>query len=298
MYFSSMKTIAEQIKQGRILVSDGAWGTFLHEKGLVPGESPELWNLNRPEDVLAIARSYVDAGSDMIETNSFGGNAFKLALYGLAHKTYEINQAASRLSRQAAGSDRHVLGSLGPTGKFVIMGDVTEDELYEVYRQQAIALYEGGADAMVIETMSDIDEARAAVKACKENTPAEVICTMTFEKSPDNSYHTMMGVTPSQMVTELIAAGADIIGANCGNGIENMIGIVNEIRSVNRSVPVLIHANAGAPVYKDGNTLFPETPEEMARFVNLLITSGANIIGGCCGTTPEHIRKIVEIIRK
>ncbi|HEX2393869.1 MAG TPA: homocysteine S-methyltransferase family protein [Bacteroidales bacterium] len=293
-----MNTIATDVKQGKILVSDGAWGTFLHEKGLLPGECPEMWNLSRPDEVFMIAKSYIDAGSDIIETNSFGGNPFKLAAFGLAEKTYDINRAAAAISRRAAGDNKHVLGSIGPTGKMIIMGDVTAEELYVAFKEQAIALFEGGADALVVETMSDIEEARAAVKACKENTRAEVICTMTFEKTGDNIFHTMMGITPSVMAAEMFETGADIIGANCGNGIRNMIGIVKEIRSVNKEIPILIHANAGAPVYRDGKTMFPESPEEMAEFVEMLVEEGANVIGGCCGTTPHHIRKIAEIIKR
>jgi 5-methyltetrahydrofolate--homocysteine methyltransferase len=293
-----MNSISDKIKKGKILVSDGAWGTFLQQKGLSPGECPELWNLDKPDDVFDIAKSYIDAGSDMIETNSFGGNSFKLAPYGLSARVTDINRAAARISRKAAGSNRHVLGSIGPTGKILITGDVTLDELYSAFKEQAIALEEGGADALVIETMSDIDEAKAAVHACAENTDCEVICTMTFEKSDGDAFHTMMGVTPAQMAEEIVSAGAHIIGANCGNGIRNMIGIVKEIRSVNKSIPVLIHANAGAPIYRDGKTEFPESPQQMAEFIGTLIDAGANIIGGCCGTTPEHIRKIAEIVRK
>ncbi len=292
-----METIANKIRLGKILVSDGAWGTFLQEKGLVPGECPELWNLERPDEVFAIAKSYVDAGSDMIETNSFGANAFKLKSYGLATKVTEINKAASQISRKAAGSNRHVLGSIGPTGKIIMMGDVTFEEMYDAYCEQAVALFQGGADALVIETMSDIDEAIAAVKACKENTGAEVICTMTFDKTAEDAYHTMMGITPARMTEALIEAGADVIGANCGNGIQNMIGIVKEIRTVDKSVPILIHANAGAPVYLDGVTVFPESPQQMAEYIDLIIKAGANIIGGCCGTTPEHIRVIANQVR-
>jgi 5-methyltetrahydrofolate--homocysteine methyltransferase len=293
-----MNRISDKIKKGKILVSDGAWGTFLQQKGLGPGECPELWNLDKPEDVFDIAKSYIDAGSDMIETNSFGGNSFKLSLYGLSGKVTEINKAAALISRKAAGKDRHVLGSIGPTGKMVITGDVTLDELYNSFKEQAKALEAGGADALVIETMSDIDEAKAAVKACVENTKCEIICTMTFEKSDENAFHTMMGVTPAQMTEEMVAAGAHIIGANCGNGIQNMIGIVKEIRCVNKTIPVLIHANAGAPIYKDGKTIFPENPQQMGEFIGSLIDAGANIIGGCCGTTPEHIRKIAEIVAR
>lgn len=293
-----MKTISEIVRNGNILISDGAWGTFLHEKGLGPGECPELWNLDRPGDVLDIAKSYVDAGADMIETNSFGGNSFKLALFGLQNKATEINRAAAEISRRAAGPQRHVLGSIGPTGKMIIMGDVTIEEQYQAFKEQAMALESGGADALVIETMSDLDEALAAVKACRENTSCEVICTMTFEKSGEHTFHTMMGITPARMAVEIVKAGAGIIGANCGNGIQNMIGITKEIRSVDKLIPILIHANAGAPMYREGKTIFPETPREMAEYANNLIEAGANIIGGCCGTTPEHIRKIAEMIRK
>ena len=293
-----MNTIKKDIQQGKILISDGAWGTYLYAKGLLAGECPELWNLDRPEDVLEIARSYIDAGSDIIETNSFGANAFKLRSYGLDAKVKELNKAAAAISRTAAGSGKHVLGSIGPTGKILMMGDVTTDELYHAFREQAMALHEGGADALVIETMSDLDEAITAVKACKENTTAEVICTMTFEKTAEDAFHTMMGITPAQMTNALVSAGIDIIGANCGTGIQNMIGIVKEIRSVNKTVPVLIHANAGAPVYHDGKTVFPETPLQMAKYIDILIDAGANIIGGCCGTTPEHIKVIADLVRK
>jgi 5-methyltetrahydrofolate--homocysteine methyltransferase len=292
-----LKTITQTIQSGKLMVSDGAWGTFLQQMGLQPGECPESWNLKYPERVLKIAQSYIDAGSDMIETNSFGGNAFKLSMFGLEDKVFELNEAAARISRKAAGTNRHVLGSIGPTGKMLMMGDVSYDQLYEAFKQQAKGLEAGGADALVVETMTDLEEATAAVKACRDNTLCEVICTMTFDKSPDGSFFTMMGVSPADLVPAMIDAGANIIGANCGNGLENMIGIVNEIRAIDPEIPILVHANAGAPVYKNGETVYLETPDQMAQLTPLLIDAGANIIGGCCGTTPDHIRKIVEVVK-
>lgn len=293
-----MRNLKKELSLGRTLISDGAWGTFLQQKGLAPGECPELWNLTRPNDVFDIAHSYVLAGADMVETNSFGANSYKLAPFGLQSKVYEINKAAAEISRKAAGNSKYVLGSIGPTGKMIITGDVTYDDLYAVFAEQAAALYEGGADAIVIETMSDIEETRAAVHACKDKTKAVIIVTMTFEKTAEDTYHTMMGVTPAEMTAEMVKAEADVIGANCGNGIINMIGIVKEIRKVNSVIPVLIHANAGVPEYRNGVTVFPESPDQMASSVKELIKAGANIIGGCCGTTPDHIRKIADAASK
>ena len=292
-----MGKLTEQLRAGRILISDGAWGTFLHEKGLKPGECPESWNLTRRSAVLDIARSYVDAGADMIETNSFGASRIKLAHYGLERKASEINKSAAEISREAAGEDRIVLGSIGPTGKFLITGEVTEDDLYDAFSEQAVALERGGADAACIETMAALDEAMCAVRAVRENTGLETVCTFTFEKTADGSYKTMMGVSPQEMAKSLADAGADVIGTNCGNGMAGMVDIVKAIRSVNRQIPLLVHANAGKPKIVDGKTIFPEMPRDMARLAPDLVRSGAGIIGGCCGTTPAHIRAIADAIR-
>jgi len=288
--------ILDKIKQNEILLCDGAWGTFLQAKGMKPGECPELWNITHKAEVKDIAESYLLAGSDIIETNSFGGSRFKLSMYQLEERVAELNRAAAEISREAAGREKHVAGSIGPTGKMLIMGDVTEDELYVAFREQAVALEAGGADIIIIETMSAIDEAALAVRAARENTKCTVIITMTFSKDPDGGYHTMMGVSPEEMVTSMKDAGAHIVGSNCGNGIEDMISILKAIRATDSEIPVIIQANAGIPELIDGKTLFRESPEMMASYVPELIKAGANIIGGCCGTTPEHIREICRAI--
>jgi 5-methyltetrahydrofolate--homocysteine methyltransferase len=292
-----MKTIVETVKSGVVLVSDGAWGTFLHKKGLEPGQCPELWCITRRTDVLDIAQSYVNAGADMIESNSFGANRFKLMHYGLEGRAKEMNRAAAVISREAAGPNRHVIASIGPTGKILMMGDVKEEELYDAFREQALALEEGGADACCIETMTALDEACIAVKAARENTKLEVLCTFTFDKTVDATYRTMMGVSPAEMALALVKAGAHIIGTNCGNGMAQMIEIVREIRATDKTTPVLVHANAGLPQNRDDGIFFPETPDMMAGMVPEIISAGANIIGGCCGTTPEHIAKIVAAVK-
>ena len=292
-----MIPITKALKTSGVLVSDGAWGTFLHHKGLSPGICPESWNIDHSDEVYDIALSYVKAGADMILTNSFGGNKFKLMHYGMENKVFELNKAAAEISRKAAGNDIYVLGSIGPTGIILMMGEVTAAELYEAFKNQAVALADGGVDAILIETMSDIEEAEIAIRAAKQNTSREVICTMTFSQTQQNEYRTMMGISPEEAVNKLIIAGADIIGANCGNGTEGMIEIVRLIRAMNPDIPVLIHANAGIPHYEDGKTVFPESPDEMALQIKELINSGANIVGGCCGTTPEHIRKIAEAVK-
>jgi 5-methyltetrahydrofolate--homocysteine methyltransferase len=293
------QTIIEAVKSGRVLISDGAWGTFLQNKGLVAGECPELWAVERPADVKEIAESYFAAGADMVESDTFGGTSYKFEHYGLTERVAEINQAAARLSAEAAAEadgDKWVIASVGPTGKMLVMGDVTKDELEASFKEQVVALAAGGADAVCIETMSDIDEAALAVKAAKENTDCEVIATFTFEQTVNGDYRTMMGVSPEQAAEAMIAAGADIIGTNCGNGIERMIEIVKAMRSVAPDTPILVHANAGLPVNIDGVDTFPETPADMANQVNGLVAAGANIIGGCCGTTPAHISAMKQAV--
>ncbi|MCG8336116.1 MAG: homocysteine S-methyltransferase family protein [Proteobacteria bacterium] len=292
----SRERITKVVAGGRLLVSDGAWGTFLHAKGLKSGECPEQWNLTHPDDVYEVAKSYINAGSDMVQTNSFGGSRFKLEHYGLGDKTSQINEAAADISRKAAGDNNWVIASLGPTGKMLVTGEVTEEVLYDVFNEQARALEKGGADAICIETMYDLGEANQAIKAVKENTGCEVISTFTFQLTKKGEYRTMMGTTPQDFARSVLDQGADIIGTNCGNGMERMIPIVRAIREVDADVPILVHANAGLPENVDGKDVFPEQPADTASFVNDLINAGVNIIGGCCGTTPDHITAIKAAI--
>ena len=288
--------ITDVLKTGKILVSDGAWGTFLYQKGLNAGECPDEWSLTHFNTVKDIAGSYIDAGADMVETNSFGANRFKLQHFGLQDKAAEINEAAARASREAAGIDKYVIASVGPTGKMLLLGDVTTEELYDCFREQAVALEKGGADAVCIETMSDADEVVPAIRAAKENTGLEVIATFIFERTMQGDYRTMMGLSPSDAIRAAIDAGADIIGTNCGNGIERMIDIVKEIHAEFPDALILVQANAGLPVLVDGVTAFPETPEMIAACIPDLLKAGANIVGGCCGTMPEHIKAIKKAV--
>ncbi len=290
-----MGKLLDALKAKTVLVSDGAWGTFLYERGLAVGDCPELWNDTHRDDVLAIARSYVDAGADMILTNSFGGSPIKLAHYGLADRAEDLNRKAAEISRKAAGSDCLVLGSIGPTGEMLMMGTVTEQQMSDGFLLQANALQAGGVDALIVETMTAIDEAVLAVKAAL-STGLDVACTFTFDRTVDGNYKTMMGVSVEEMVQTITDAGAHIIGSNCGNGFDQMIDIIARIRATGTTLPVLVHANAGLPEMRDGKTVYPESAESMAGKVDALLKCGADIIGGCCGTTPEHIRRIAETV--
>ncbi len=280
------------VAKNRIMISDGAWGTSLQSEGLEPGTCAEEWNRLHPDIVRSVAKSYIDAGSDMIETNTFGGNRHNLKRYGLERETRELNKKGAELSREAAGDDHYVLGSAGPSGVVLMMGEVSEETLYEDFREQMRGLADGGVDAICIETFSALDEAALAIRAAK-STGLPVACTFTFENG-----FTMMGVTPEQYAEKMRELGVDIIGTNCGNGFSGMTGIVSAIRETAPGLPLLVHANAGLPEIRGGKTVFPETPEKMAGFAQDIINAGATIIGGCCGTTPEHIRAIRKATEK
>jgi 5-methyltetrahydrofolate--homocysteine methyltransferase len=292
-----MKAFKERVAEGDILISDGAMGTYLLAKGLKPGECMEAWCVSHPEVVKGIHEAYIVAGADIIETNSFGGTCYKLKPYGLADKVRELNLAAVALAKSVSRRTGkvYVAASVGPTGQIVEDegGDVTPLDLYEAFKEQVVALEEGGADALCIETMVSLTEALQAIKAAKDNTELPVICTFTFEPGA-RGFRTIMGATPGRAAREGVAAGADIVGANCGNGIVNMIEVTRQIRAAQPNTPILIQANAGTPVLEGDKTVFPETPEFMASKVPDLIKAGAQIIGGCCGTTPEHIAAVAR----
>jgi len=271
-----------------VLVSDGAWGTMLQARGLTPRQCPEEWNVSHAEDVKSVAGEYARAGSDMILTNTFGGSATKLAKMGYEDRVREFNFAGARNSLEGAPGVL-VAGSVGPTGDFLQpLGSTTDDEMEAVFSEQIGALLEAGLKAICVETMTAVEEAICAVRAARKLDPElDIIATFTFDPTP-KGFKTMMGVDPRQVADELPQAGANILGANCGNGIEQMIDITAEFRK-HTELPILIHANAGLPELVDGRTVFRQSPEAMAAHARALLDAGANIIGGCCGTTPEHI---------
>jgi methionine synthase I (cobalamin-dependent) len=285
-------TLIQQVAAAAPVVTDGAWGTQLQARGLPAGECPDGWNLTHPERVEEVARAYVDAGSRVILTNTFRANRLTLAGYGLADKVAEINRAGAAISRRAAAGCVHVFASIGPTGKLLTTGETTEEELLAAFTEQAQALAEGGAEALLVETMSDLAEAKLALRAARQ-TGLPVVVSMIFG-SGKNKDRTMMGATPEQVAQELTEAGADAIGANCGSGIAAYVPICRRLRAATAR-PIWIKPNAGLPELLDGRTVYRLTPEEFASHLPALIEAGATFIGGCCGTGPEFIRKIAEL---
>jgi 5-methyltetrahydrofolate--homocysteine methyltransferase len=284
--------ISRLVAEGLVL-TDGAWGTELMKQGLKKGHCPESWNLEYPEKVGEIPRKYIAAGSRIVLTNTFGGNRFILEKHKLADKVREINAAGVQISKKTAGDNAFVFASMGPSGKLIVMKQVSADELEDAFTEQAQAIADAGADAIVVETMMDIAEATAAVSAAKK-TGLPVVASMVFDAGK-NKDRTMMGNTPETVVEKLSAAGADVIGSNCGQGIEGFVPICRRMRAVT-DLPLWIKANAGLPKLIQGQTVYDTTPEQFARFVPQLIDAGANFIGGCCGTNPDFIAAVKRII--
>ncbi len=284
-----MHQTIDRLLTNRPVLLDGAWGTQMQARGLPIGECGEGWNLDQPAKVEEVARAYVAAGSQVILTNTFCGNRIMLERHGLVGRAVEINRAGAEISKRAAGDGAVVFGSMGPTGKMVMMGDVTEDELVETFGEQAAALAAGGADGIVIETMAALDEFQCAIRAAKE-TGLPVAGCMVFDSGADLD-RTMMGVTPEQQAEAAVEAGADIVGVNCGQGIEGYIPIAARLKAA-CDLPIWIKPNAGLPELVDGKAVYKMGAETFAEQAKQLVDVGADFIGGCCGTSPEFINAL------
>ena len=278
-------TIDELIASTPVL-TDGAWGTELQASGLAPADLPDLWNLAHPDRVETVARAYVDAGSRIILTNTFRANRVALAAHGAANSVEAINRAGVAISRRAAGTRAQVFASIGPSGRMLFAGDIDAAQLRDAFTEQAQALAAAGADALVVETMSDLDEARIAVAAAV-TTGLPVVACMVFDSGRHRD-RTMTGATPSDAAVELVRAGACVIGANCGLGIEAYVPVCAALAAATDR-PVWIKPNAGLPTLADGRAVYAMTAEQFASHVPALIAAGARFIGGCCGTTPAFV---------
>ena len=291
-----MQNLLDRLQAGEVIVGDGAWGTLLMARGLRPGEPPEVFNLTRPEALEDIARQYLEAGAEIITTNTFGGSPARLRQYGLDDRTEAINRAAVEAARRAAGERAYVSASVGPSGHLLKpYGDADPSEIGAGFERQIRALAGAGVDLICVETMTDLIEAVLAVRAARAFAPGvPVMATLTFDKTR-RGFFTVMGVSIEQAVRGLTEAGADILGSNCGNGIEIMIDIAREFRA-RTDRPIAIQSNAGLPEQRGGEIVYPEEPEFMAAKAATLVELGVTLIGGCCGTTPAHIRAIRRVV--
>ena len=288
-----MRPNVEELLKQKVLILDGAMGTMLQEQGMMPGQCPELFGIENFRMLSAIHGQYIEAGSDIIQANTFGGNSFKLREYGLENRVEEINAEAVRIARQVAKDKVLVAASIGPSGKLLSpMGDAEFDQLYAAFSEQVKACEKAGADLISIETMTDIGEARIALIAAQENTRLPVIVHMTFE----NSGRTMMGTEPLTALLTLEALQPLAVGANCSGGARELLPVIETMGHYS-GVYLSVEPNAGLPILLEGETVFPDSPEEMAEYALRLRDAGAAIIGGCCGTTPEHIRAMANVLR-
>ncbi|MDE3057941.1 MAG: homocysteine S-methyltransferase family protein [Bacteroidota bacterium] len=287
------------LQSGKILVSDGAMGTELQKRGMPVGVCPEEFNISHPEIVQGIYKDYYDAGSDLVTTNTFGANRSRLAMHGFENRVREFCVKSVELALAVCPdkSGKFVAGSMGPTGDLIEpLGPRTAREVYDIFSEQAEALAEGGADALFIETMMAAEEAEIAVRAAKEKTNLPVAATMTFEFGKAG-LRTMWGVDVKTAVSRLTDAGVDIIGSNCGRGFDEMIAIVRELRPLTVK-PIIAQSNAGIPDWVDGISVYTETPEIIEPKAQEILDLGVNIIGGCCGTGPAHIRTMRRLVDK
>ena len=275
-------------RKGAVLVADGAWGTEFFKRGLMQGSPPDEWNLTHPEMVREVTREYVEAGADIVLTNTFGANRFRLEPHGLSRQVREVNAAAVAIAREVTAGRAVVAGDIGPSARFLAMGEVTTEELYEVFVEQARAL--AGVDWIVVESMTDMEEMAVAVRAAVETARVPVVASVTYNRTP-KGYRTMMGNTPEACVKRAEEAGASVIGANCGSGIEDYVPLAPLLRGMT-ALPLWVKANAGIPQIVGGKVTYPLTAQEYASFVPALLSAGVDVIGGCCGTDPGFIREI------
>ncbi|HTQ56160.1 MAG TPA: homocysteine S-methyltransferase family protein [Bryobacteraceae bacterium] len=280
--------IAEWLSAGPLL-ADGAWGTEFQKRGLPPGECPDLWNLAHPDRVEAVASAYCDAGSRIILTNTFRANAISLPEADIR----AVNRAGAEISRRAARGRARVAASIGPSGKMLLAGDITAEALSAAFAAQAQALADAGADALLVETMSDIEEARIALRAAL-TAGLPVVVSFAFDTGR-NKDRTMTGATPEQVAAAMAAEGADAVGANCGTGIQSFAAVCRRLHAA-CDLPVWIKPNAGLPVMENGQLTYRTTPAEFAAYVPGLIEAGASFIGGCCGTSPAFIEAMAPCI--
>jgi 5-methyltetrahydrofolate--homocysteine methyltransferase len=291
-----MDALASLLDKEPYLVLDGAMGTLLMKAGLPSGAAPEEWNLSEPDHIRGIHLKYLRAGARVILTNSFGGNSFRLERHGLAAKTFELNQAAAQFAGNARDlalpeSPCLVAGSMGPTGEMMEpLGTLTPKAARDGFAEQAAGLTEGGADLLWIETMSDLREARAAFLGARDRSELPIAVTMTF----DAGGWTMMGTTPEQALSELIELGPAAFGANCGNGPKEIEGVMSALVELDPGVPLIAKSNAGKPTWIAGELVYDGTPAVMAQHATRLRDMGVRLIGGCCGTDPEHIRAMAK----
>ena len=278
----------------RAVLTDGAMGTELDARGLPAGMAHELWNIENPQAVGKVHAAYAQGGSRIVLTNTFQANRIVLARHGLAKQTYDLNKAAVDIAAEAVGDDVLVFGSVGPTGKILLTGEISEDEMLEVFAEQISALGQAGAKAIVLETFADLDEAAIALKAAKDNCDLPVIVSFSFAAGADHD-RTIMGAGAKQIVEQLGALEPAALGANCGVGPDVAVRLVERYRKVWDGL-VWIKPNAGVPQLIGGKTVFSSGPVEFASYVPALVEAGANFIGGCCGSRPEHIRAIAEIL--
>jgi 5-methyltetrahydrofolate--homocysteine methyltransferase len=297
-----MENILTRLRRGEIIVGDGALGTQLMQRGLKQGEPPELFNVERPQVIEEIAKLYLDAGAEIIETNTFGASPLRLEQFGLQDRMEELNRSAVEAVRRAVGNKAYIAGSVGPCARKIQSlhesletDDENESEtVFENFKSQIRVLLAAGADIICIETMMDTVEATLAIKAARAlDAKIPVIATMTFNKTP-RGFFTMMGSSVKDAAA-LGEAGADIVGSNCGDGMENMVGIAREFRQ-HTKLPIIIQGNAGLPVAGADGLVHPDSPEYVAGKVAELLDLGVQIVGGCCGTTPEHIRAIRNLV--